>query len=175
MPTIRPETPADLEAVTGLIASAFGKTDADGRNDETRLVDGLRDGGHVRVSLVAEEGGGIVGQIMFSEVAIEASSGPVPALTLAPLAVAPGRQGEGIGSDLVRSGIEECRRTGWRIVLVVGHPGYYPRFGFKRDLARALGDPFKAGDAFMAMELEPGALEGVTGAVRYPPPFMAFV
>ncbi len=179
MALIRPEQPADRDAVRGLLAAAFGNADAEGLNDESRLVDRLRDEGYAAVSLVAEEDGRIVGHVVFSEVAIEtadkAPHDPLPALSLAPLAVAPDRQREGIGSELVRRGLDECRRAGWRIVLVVGHPEYYRRFGFSRELARALADPFSAGDAFMALELEAGALEGVTGAVKYSPPFTDLV
>ena len=177
MPTIRPELPRDRAGVTEVLAAAFGKTDAEGRNDETRLVDRLRGEGYVRVALVAVEAGSVVGHIVFSEMAIETpgatddeAPGRLAVLSLAPLAVAPGKQRQGLGSKLVRKGLEVCRREGSRIVLVVGHPEYYARFGFKSELARSLDDPFKAGDAFMALELEPGALEGVTGTVEYSPP-----
>lgn len=175
MALIRPEMPADRRAVRGILAAAFGNVDAEGLNDEARLVDRLRDEGYARVSLVAEDDGRVIGHVMFSAVAIQFAivtpRGALPALSLAPLAVAPDRQREGVGSALVRRGLDECRHTGWRIVVVIGQPDYYARFGFDRQLARALDDPFSAGDAFMALELRAGALDGVTGAVRYSPPF----
>ncbi|HEY8504278.1 MAG TPA: GNAT family N-acetyltransferase, partial [Gemmataceae bacterium] len=164
-PTTRPETPADREAVRRVNRLAFG------RDDEADLVDALRDGGFARVSLVAEVGGEVVGHILFSELPIRTDRGTVPALALAPLAVLPGYQRRGVGSALVRAGLEACRKAGHRIVLVLGHPGFYPRFGFSAKLAEPLASPFGGGEAWMALELAPGALAGVTGRAEYPPPF----
>jgi putative acetyltransferase len=96
--------------------------------------------------------------------------GATPALALAPMAVLPAHQRRGIGSALVRRGLEICREQGARIVVVVGHPEFYPRFGFSAELARPLKSPF-SGEIWMAAELIPAALEGVTGKVAYPPPF----
>jgi putative acetyltransferase len=90
------------------------------------------------------------------------------------MAVLPEYQRRGIGSALVRRALERCRDLGHRIVVVLGHPEYYPRFGFCPVLARALDSPFGGGDAFMALELVPGALESVTGRVEYAPPFGVF-
>lgn len=162
--TIRPESPADLDAIRQVNCLAFGQ------DDETRLVDALRDGGFVRVSLVAEQDGQIVGHILFSDLPIITTSGTVPALALAPMAVLPEFQRQGIGSELVRRGLDVCREQGHRIVIVLGHPDFYPRFGFSSDLAQPLLSPF-SGEAWMALELVPGALEGVAGRVEYPPPF----
>ena len=121
-------------------------------------------------SLVAEEGGRVVGHILFSDLPIVTADGTVEALALAPLAVLPSHQRRGIGSLLVREGLRACREAGHRIVVVLGHPEFYPRFGFSAELAERLKSPF-SGPAFMAAELVPGALEGVEGEVRYPPPF----
>ena len=166
-PVIRPETPADHAAIREVNRLAFGG------DDEARLVDALRDGGYVRVSLVAEEGGRVVGHILFSDLPIVTAGGTVEALALAPMAVIPSHQRRGIGSMLVREGLRACREAGHRIVVVLGHPEFYPRFGFSAKLAERLRSPF-SGPAFMAVELVPGALEGVEGEVRYPPPFGAF-
>jgi putative acetyltransferase len=96
----------------------------------------------------------------------------VPALALAPLAVRPDRQNEGIGSLLVQQGLGACRDLGHRVVVVVGHSTYYPRFGFSPARAKALGAPFQVPDAaFMVCELVPKALDGVHGRVEYPQPF----
>jgi putative acetyltransferase len=76
-----------------------------------------------------------------------------------------------IGSELVRRGLEVCRAQGHAIVIVLGHPDFYPRFGFSTELARPLESPFGGGEAWMAVELVPGALAGVKGRVEYPPPF----
>jgi putative acetyltransferase len=94
----------------------------------------------------------------------------ISALALAPLAVLPENQRQGIGSELVRDGLMACRAAGQRIVVVLGHAHFYPRFGFSSELAVPLNSPF-AGEAWMALELVPEALAGVTGRVCYPPPF----
>ena len=166
---IRAETAADLDAIRHVNRLAFGQ------DDEARLVDALRDGGYVRASLVAEQGGKVVGHILFSDLPIMTEAGGVPALALAPMAVLPEFQRQGIGSALVRRGLDECRRLGHQIVVVVGHPHFCPRFGFSPKLASALASPFGGGDSWMAVELVPGALDGVAGRVDYPPPFGAWV
>jgi putative acetyltransferase len=160
--TLRHERPGDEDAVRQVHRAAFPT------EDEARLVDALRDGGHARVSLVAEEEGRIVGHVLFSDLAIGAEA--VGALALAPVAVLPARQRRGVGSRLIREGMEECRRRGHRIVVVLGHADYYPRFGFSAELAKPLRSPF-SGPHWMAAELVPGALAGVEGPVRYAPPF----
>ncbi len=161
---IREESAADAPAIARVVAEAFG------RDDEARLVELLRDGGWARLSLVAQLDGQVVGHLLFSELWIVGESGPTPALALAPLAVAPPRQSQGIGSALVWQGLERCRQRGHRIVVVLGHPHYYRRFGFASELARPLESPY-AGDAFMVLPLVPGALDQVRGRVEYAPPF----
>lgn len=161
---VRLERPGDLEAIREVNRQAFGQ------EDEARLVDAIRDGGFARLSLVAEEDGHVVGHILFSDLPIVTQTGTLAALALAPMAVVPSRQRQGIGSRLVREGLRTCADTGHRIVVVLGHPDYYPRFGFSARLAERLKAPF-SGPAFMALELVPGALENITGDVRYPPAF----
>jgi putative acetyltransferase len=162
--TVRPENPGDREAVREVNRRAFG------REDEARLVDALRGGGYARLSLVAEGGGRVVGHVLFSDLPILTQTGTLHALALAPIAVLPARQRQGIGSRLVREGLRACADAGHRVVVVLGHPDYYPRFGFSAQLAERLKAPF-FGPTFMALELVPGALAGVAGEVRYPPPF----
>jgi putative acetyltransferase len=161
---IRPEHPGDLEAIREVNRLAFGQ------EDEGRLVDALRAGGYARLSLVAEEGGRVIGHLLFSDLPIRTEQRTVGALALAPLAVIPPRQRQGVGTLLVREGLRACAAAGHRIVVVLGHPDYYPRFGFSAELAARLKAPF-SGPAFMALELVPGALAEVVGEVRYPPPF----
>lgn len=167
-PVIRLETPADLAAIGHVNRMAFGQ------DAEARLVDALRAGGHVCASLVAEWHGQVVGHVLFSDLSIITEASTLPALALAPMAVLPDFQNRGIGSALVRGGLEYCRENGHRIVIVLGHPNYYPRFGFSALLAQSLSSPFGGGEAWMALELAPGALAGVTGRAEYPPPFSTF-
>jgi putative acetyltransferase len=162
--SVRAETREDREGIREVNRRAFG------RDDEARLVDALRSGGYSRLSLVAEENGKTVGHILFSELPILTEGGRTEALALAPLAVIPDRQRQGIGSLLVRNGLKACAEAGHRIVVVLGHPDFYPRFGFSAYQAGKLKAPF-SGPAFMALELVEGALFGVTGEVSYPPPF----
>ena len=116
--------------------------------------------------------GGVVGHILLSPIRIEASCGSVPALALAPMAVLPEFQRQGIGSELVSAGLDAARLGGHRIVIVVGHVDYYPRFGFTLAGKFGLSVSFPVPDqAFMARELVPGSLDGVSGPVRYPPAF----
>jgi putative acetyltransferase len=163
---IRSETPADYVAVYELNKLAF-----DNRDAEPRLVEALRSLPGV-ISLVAELVGQVVGHILFTPIYIETANGNVPAISLAPLAVRPGYQSLGIGTDLSRIGLEACQAQGHRIAIVLGHPNYYPRFGFSAALAKPLACPWgDCGDAWMAMELVPGALAGVSGKVIYPNAF----
>src|SRR6476646_8630822 len=117
---IRPETSADHDAIRHVNRLAFGQ------GDEARLVDALRDGGYVRVSLVAEAESRVVGHVLFSDLPILTDDGTVAALALAPMAVLPEYQRRGIGSALVRRGLAACRDRGHRIVVVLGHPDFYP-------------------------------------------------
>lgn len=137
-----------------------------GRPDEADLIDSLRTEGAVLLSLVAEVERRIVGHILFSRMSIETSSGPVSAAALGPMAVLPDYQRRGIGERLIRHGLDLLRGRDERIVIVLGHPDYYPRFGFSSEKARSLESPFPP-HAFMAMELSPGALDGIRGKVRY--------
>jgi len=165
---IRPDTDEDRKTVWNLNHEAFGV------EDEANLVDALRDGGFVEVSLVAEEDGEIVGHILFSRLTIVTDDRIVDALSLAPMAVLPSHQRQGIGSKLVEAGLEACPQQIHKIVVVLGHPEFYPRFGFSAELARPLESPFGGGEAWMAKELVPGVLSGVEGRIEYPPPFGAF-
>jgi putative acetyltransferase len=162
--TIRPETPDDRAAIRHVNQAAFGTT------EEADLVDALRVDASVLLSVVAEVDEQIVGHVLFSRMSVETSGGAVSAVALAPVAVLPSSQRQGLGARLIRFGLDRLREMGERIVIVVGHPTYYPRFGFSSERARSLEHPFPA-DAFMALELAPGALDGVRGRVRYPPPF----
>jgi len=141
-----------------------------GGSEEAELVEKLHADGEVLLSLVAELDGRVVGHILFSRMWVDTASGPLAAAALAPMAVLPGYQRRGMGGGLVRSGLERLRSRGEAIVIVVGHPEYYPRFGFSREAAAGIESPF-APEAFMVLELKSGALDGVRGRVRYPAAF----
>lgn len=140
------------------------------REAEARLVNALRDGGYARVSRVAQVRGEVVGHVLFHALQIVDGQRATEALSLAPLAVLPEHQRLGVGSQLVREGLEACRAEGGQIVFVLGEPAYYRRFGFSSELGARVQSPY-AGEAFLALELAPGASDAVRGEVRYPPPF----
>ncbi len=161
---IRNEEPRDVPAIRSINEDAFG------RPDEADLIEHLRRDGVVLGSLVAEVEGQIVGHILFTRMWIDTIAGAVPAVALAPMAVLTEYQRQGIGQRLVRHGLDLLRDGNEAIVIVLGHPDYYPHFGFSVEKARCLESPFPP-EAFMAMELIPGALAGVQGKVRYPQAF----
>ncbi len=164
---IRPENPADRAAIHWVNTAAFGGV------AEADLVDALREQAWPFVSLVAEENGVIVGHIAFTPVT-SAARPDARIMGLAPMAVAPERQRCGIGSALVRAGLAECRASGCGAVVVLGHPDYYPRFGFTAAARSGVGCEYDVPtEAFMALELEPGGLAGAAGIVRYHAAFAA--
>jgi putative acetyltransferase len=163
---VRRELPGDEAGIRDVLDAAFGQT------DESRIVDAIRQRGHSSISLVAIDGSRIVGHILFTPVAIESPGPPIPAFGLAPMAVLPDRQRQGVGSQLVVAGLRECADMGCQVVVVVGHPAFYPRFGFRRGSDYRLRSEFDvADDVFMVTELTSGALVGRTGLVRYLPEF----
>ena len=161
IPLIRAESPADAAAVRAVHKAAF-PTDA-----EARLVDAIRANGNDRVSLVAQNQGRIVGHALFSPVEVEGSEG----IGLAPVAVLPDLQGVGIGTALVKAGIDACRSLGVKFIVVLGGPRYYRRFGFR---PTHLGNEYGAGEEFMALELEPRATAALHGVVKYGNEFARF-
>jgi putative acetyltransferase len=161
----RPERPADVAAVAAVNRAAFET------GLEADLVNALRAQAEPIVSLVADDGGAIVGHILFSPVTLSADAG-LPVMGLAPMAVAPSRQRRGIGSALVRAGLDRCRELGYAAVVVLGHPAYYPRFGFVPASRFGIGSEYDVpDDVFMAIELRAGILRGTPGTVRYHPAF----
>lgn len=156
--TVRPERAPDHETVRRIHASAFGGP------TEASLVHRLR-GSPGSLSLVATEWGDVIGHILFTSATL--AGRPLRLAGLGPMAVHPTRQRIGVGSTLVRSGLEECRHAGYQAVVVVGHPGYYPRFGFQHANRFGLRCQFDVpAEVFMALELQPGSLLG-GGEVQY--------
>jgi putative acetyltransferase len=167
LPRIRHEVPGDREAVRRVNESAFDST------DEADLVDILRVDARPVVSLVAEIGDRLVGHILFSPVSASAA----PELRIAglgPMAVLPENQRTGVGSALVVEGLKVCREAGFGAVVLVGHPDWYPRFGFVPASRFGLASEYDVpDDVFLAIELHPGYLEGARGTVRYQKAFAA--
>lgn len=165
---IHPEQKSDYTVIHEVNRLAFGG------DEEARLVESIRNSELFipELSLVAVQDNMIIGHILFSPVTIETNEGPVEALSLAPMAVRPEYQRKGIGTALILQGLEMCQRMGYGLVIVIGHPHYYPRFGFSPARAKGLEAPFPVPDeAFMVLELSEGALDGVSGTVRFPEAF----
>ncbi len=167
MLTVRPETPEDIDPIHYVNEQAFGQ------EEEAEIVAKLRDRAALTVSLVASQENEVVGHIAFSPAAIELESLSFEAVTLAPMAVLPAYQKQGIGGQLIRAGLEECRSLGYEVVVVLGHPTYYPRFGFVPAKPKGITCEFEVPEeAFMVLELREGALTGRSGMVKFQPEFL---
>jgi putative acetyltransferase len=165
MHLIREERVDDIPAVRDVNLRAFDTP------LEANLVDALRRQADPIVSLVAAEADAIVGHILFSPVTLLLQPF-VRVMGLAPMAVMPERQRQGIGSALVREGLTACQRLGAVAVVVLGHAHYYPRFGFVAASSYGLASEYDVPkDVFMALEVTPGGLRGVSGTIRYHPGF----
>ncbi|MGH2706900.1 MAG: GNAT family N-acetyltransferase [Actinomycetota bacterium] len=164
---IRPETSADHEVVGRVVTSAFGHA------NEARLVELIRDSPHYisELALVAQENGIVVGQALFSYVGLDGDS-PMSILGLAPVAVVPSRQGRGIGSALIRAGLDRANARKEPLVVVLGHPGYYPRFGFELASRHGIEPPSRdIPDSAFMVKLLSGYCDRYRGRVVYPPAF----
>jgi putative acetyltransferase len=161
------ETPGDIESISEINEAAFG------RKEEGAIVDKMRRHGVLTISLVAVENDKVVGHVAFSPVTIEPEDPGFNGTCLGPVAVLPAYQNKGIGSRLVRAGIEACRDIGIEIIVLVGHPTYYPRFGFVRANAKGLRCEYEQvpDEAWMVLELRKGALAGKHGVVKFQPEF----
>jgi putative acetyltransferase len=160
---IRPERPDDAKAIAAVHRAAFGK------DEEPAIVERLRAGPDFLpdLSLVAEEDGVVVGHTILSRARLDGR----PVLALGPISVLPGRQRDGIGAALMDASLEAARNAGEGLVVLLGHPTYYPRFGFVPASRLAITPPFDVGDEFfMALELHPGAAQG-GGRFAYSPAF----
>jgi putative acetyltransferase len=160
--TIRPERPEDGAAVRHVNELAFGQP------AEADLVERLRQACTDSLSLVAEDDT-VVGHILFTSVVIEGAGRQVLGMGLAPMAVLPNRQRQGIGSQLVKEGLGILRERGCPFVVVVGHPEYYPRFGFEPASTHGLASQFEGvpDAAFMVLVLDVHAMAGVSGVAKY--------
>lgn len=163
---IREETEKDYAEVFRVVSLAFGQ------EDEAKLVEKLRRV-EPHISLVAETDGKIVGHIFFSPMTFEGEK--TDFLGLAPMAVSPEFQNQGVGSNLVTEGLKICVEKGFTAVFVLGHANYYPRFGFETAKAKGFSCEYPVPDEhFMVLELEKDALKGKSGLVKYSPEFAEF-
>lgn len=161
---IRREAPQDIAAIRHVNEQAFGGT------AEANAIEALRARGAATLSLVAVIDDRVVGHLFFTPATIETAEHTWPALGLAPLSVLPEYQRQGIGTALMKAGLAECARLGYERVIVLGHPNYYPRFGFMRASQYGIRCEWEAPDeAFMVLELQRGALDSVSGIARYQP------
>jgi len=159
---VREENHDDADAIRVVNEAAFGQP------DEAALVDRLRAGGDIVVSLVAQVAGSVVGHVLLSQAAVVDDGARVPCLALAPVAVTPNLWRRGIGSQLIGEALRIAQSRGHRLVVVLGHPKYYPRFGFAPASAMGIRCPYEAPDeAWMVLTLQSGSLEGVAGVVEY--------
>jgi len=166
MIVIRPEQPEDNAVIRQINEQAFGQ------RAEANLVDALRRNEKVTLSLVADDNGRVVGHILFSPVVIDAEGKQLRGVGLAPMAVSPERQNEGIGSRLVEWALRMLGEAGHPFVVVLGHPDFYPRFGFVPASRFGIKSEYDVPDeVFMIAELQPGALGGIAGVARYEPEF----
>lgn len=168
MIVIRPESPDDRDGISELTRRAFAC------EEEVGLIIDIRNSEYFipGLSLVAVQDDAIVGHILFSKIRLKTEAGEIPVLSLAPMAVSPEYQRQGIGIRLVEAGLEEAGRLGHTIVVVIGHPEYYPRFGFKPARANGIDIGLEVPDeAFMVLELEEGALANLDGIIQFSPPF----
>lgn len=164
---IRPETPDDIAVIRQVNELAFG------RPDEAQLVEKLRHAAAITLSLVASQNEQLIGHALFSPVTIVAEDGSVTAtVALGPIAVHPAWQNQGIGGALIRQGLAECQNAGYEVMIVLGHPHYYPKFGFVAAAQHNIHytQPLPEG-VFMVAELQPDALAKVHGVVHYHPAF----
>lgn len=162
MTTIRPERPEDASRVRSVNELAFGQP------TEANLVERLQQVCTASLSLVAEDDA-VVGHILFTPVVVESAGRRVIGMGLAPMAVLPDRQRQGIGSALVRRGLEILRERGCPFVVVVGHSEYYPRFGFEPASLHLLACEWDGvpDPAFMVLILDVNAMAGVSGVAKY--------
>lgn len=163
MITVRPEHPDDIAAVRAINEKAFGQL------TEASIVDSLRNACPDAVSLVAVENDRILGHIFFSPVFVSGGHKVTQGMGLAPVAVLPERQRQGIGSMLVQAGIDAMRQLNCPFIIVLGHPEYYPRFGFTPASHHGLSCQWEGvpDEAFMVLILDEAAMAGISGTARY--------
>jgi putative acetyltransferase len=159
---IRDELSSDIEKIWDI------NTDAFGTEEEANLVNELRSSGCSYVSLVAETEDKVVGYILFTPVKLSGNKNNLKIAGLAPMAVSSQYQNKGIGSKLVKAGLDHCKSLGYNAVVVLGHPNYYPKFGFVPSVKYGIKSEYEVPDeVFMILELTPGSLKNHKGVIKY--------
>ena len=162
MLNIRPEAGGDIDAIRHVNELAFGQ------KAEAELVDNLRKSGIPLISLVAEADEKLIGHILFSPVILSGNKADVKIAGLAPMSVLPDHQKQGFGTALIQEGLKLCTSNGYKAVVVLGHPDYYPKFGFAPSSGFGIKSEYDVPDeVFMIKELENGALSEYKGVVKY--------
>jgi len=155
---IREEHPSDVAVIRDLNKRSFDQ------DQEGNIVDALRSNGAVLLSMVATLNGRVVGHIMYSPLVV----GEVTGAALGPMAVLPEYQRQGIGSKLVEAGNRKLKDEGCPFIIVVGHPNYYPRFGFVPANTHGIECEWEVPtDAFMLLVLNQSKVQGVAGLAKY--------
>ncbi len=163
---IRPEQPKDESAIRDVLTQAFHPS-----KGESSLVDQLRQQNAFTLSLVAVIDEVIVGHLLFTPATIVPQT-PIALAALGPVAVLPAYQSQGIGSQLITSGLNTCQERGYEAVAVLGHADYYPRFGFVPSIEFGLKCEWEVPEpVFMVKELKHGILRKQEGVVKYLPAF----
>ena len=163
---IRTEKPDDIPFIRRVHQQAFQP-----RLNEARLVELLRQADKMSLSWVALARGRVVGHVLFSPISFVPDQPAIHGLGLAPIAVLPEFQKRGMGGKLIVQGLQACQQSGYDLVVVLGDPHYYSRFGFSRARNYQLENEYDADEEFMVIELRAGALGGVAGLVKYQPEF----
>ncbi|MFT4590066.1 MAG: putative acetyltransferase [Limisphaerales bacterium] len=164
---VREEKESEIGGIDAVLRDAFPG------DDEAKLVRALRANGNATLSLVAEEGGEIVGHILFSPMRNAAGEVYEKGVGLAPMAVRGHRQRQGIGKQLIEASLRRLKAAGFGFVVVLGHLDYYPKFGFRRADELGIENEYGVGAEFMILELDEGAAAGVKGLIRYSEEFSA--
>lgn len=170
---IRQETEHDYPVSEQVIERAFEDAEYSDHKEHLLVADLRRSEVFVpQLSLVAEHDGEIVGHILFTKLIIKDGDKQHESLALAPVSVLPNYQRKGIGSALIRTGLQFARELGFPSVIVLGHEDYYPRFGFTPACDKGIRSPFfVSNESFLALELRDGSLDDVKGTVVYPKEF----
>lgn len=167
MTTFRVEQIGDEAAIRVLNEQAFGQS------NEANLVDALRERGAAVLSMVAADNDQVVAHVLFTEAIVAEADSQFKALGVGPMAVLPSHQRKGIGSQLLERALDKCRELDYDAVVVIGHPEFYPRFGFVPARLKGIRCEFDVPDeAFMVLELRKDALAGRTGVVKYQQEFL---